>query len=59
MQPDARTWQAYAVVLGSGLSDLAAALLHVDPIPFSHIDGMPASGVAGAPQEPSTPAMSG
>ncbi len=36
-----------AVVLGSGLSDLAAALLHVDPIPFSHIDGMPASGVAG------------
>ena len=36
-----------AVVLGSGLSDLAASLVAVDPIPFSHIEGMPSSGVAG------------
>jgi purine-nucleoside phosphorylase len=36
-----------AVVLGSGLSDLAAALIDGDEIPFSDIEGMPSSGVAG------------
>lgn len=34
------------VVLGSGLSDVASALLPGDPIPFSSI-GLPAAGVAG------------
>jgi purine-nucleoside phosphorylase len=39
-------WRA-AVVLGSGLSEVAASLVGDDPIPYSKIEGMPASGVAG------------
>lgn len=35
------------VVLGSGLSALASALVGGDPIPFSRIEGMPGSAVAG------------
>ena len=36
-----------AVVLGSGLSDLAHSLVGGAPIPYSSIEGMPASTVAG------------
>jgi purine-nucleoside phosphorylase len=36
-----------AVVLGSGLSDLASSLVGGSPIPYSSIEGMPASAVAG------------
>jgi len=36
-----------AVVLGSGLSDLARSLVGTEPIPYSSIEGMPASSVAG------------
>jgi purine-nucleoside phosphorylase len=36
-----------AVVLGSGLSDLAASLVGGTPIPYSEIDGIPASAVEG------------
>lgn len=39
-------WRA-AVVLGSGLGDVAEELLDVAPIPYSDIQGMPASGVTG------------
>lgn len=39
-------WKA-AVVLGSGLSDLAASMIAGDPIPYPEIEGMPSSGVAG------------
>lgn len=39
-------WRA-AVVLGSGLSELAASLVDTDPIPYADIEGMPTSGVAG------------
>ena len=41
-----RDWQV-AVVLGSGLSDLAEDLVGGETIPFDRIEGMPASGVAG------------
>lgn len=36
-----------AVVLGSGLSDLARTLSGAEPIPYSGIEGMPQSAVAG------------
>ena len=36
-----------AVVLGSGLSDVAKGLISADPISYAEIDGMPVSGVAG------------
>ncbi|CAN5726418.1 purine-nucleoside phosphorylase [soil metagenome] len=36
-----------AVVLGSGLSDLARSLSGAEPVPYSHIEGMPQSSVAG------------
>jgi purine-nucleoside phosphorylase len=36
-----------AVVLGSGLSDVARALVASDPIPYGRIEGMPASAVEG------------
>lgn len=36
-----------AVILGSGLSDLAKRLISGEPVPYSDIDGMPVSGVAG------------
>jgi purine-nucleoside phosphorylase len=39
-------WRA-AVVLGSGLSDIAEGLLDVVPIPYADIEGMPVSEVAG------------
>jgi purine-nucleoside phosphorylase len=39
-------WRA-AVVLGSGLSEVAAGLIDGDPISFTDIEGMPGSGVAG------------
>lgn len=39
-------WRA-AVVLGSGLSEVAAGLIDGQPIPFTDIEGMPGSGVAG------------
>ena len=36
-----------AIVLGSGLSDLAQSLVGGDPIPYSSVEGMPVSAVAG------------
>jgi purine-nucleoside phosphorylase len=36
-----------AVVLGSGLSEVAAGLIDSDPISFTDIEGMPGSGVVG------------
>ncbi|MBA2725605.1 MAG: purine-nucleoside phosphorylase [Actinobacteria bacterium] len=36
-----------AVILGSGLSDVAAHLTGAEPIPYSAIDGMPVAGVKG------------
>lgn len=36
-----------AVVLGSGLSEVAESLIGGDPIPFEDIEGMPTSGVVG------------
>jgi purine-nucleoside phosphorylase len=36
-----------AVVLGSGLSDLARSLTGAEPLPYSSIDGVPQSSVAG------------
>lgn len=36
-----------AVILGSGLSDLARALTGAEPVPFSSIEGMPAATVPG------------
>lgn len=36
-----------AIVLGSGLSDLAKSLVGGDPIPYSQIEGMPRSTVVG------------
>jgi purine-nucleoside phosphorylase len=36
-----------AVVLGSGLSDVARSLVSVEPISYKKIDGMPAATVAG------------
>lgn len=36
-----------AVVLGSGLSDVARQLITSEPIPYSDIEGMPTSGVRG------------
>lgn len=36
-----------AVVLGSGLSDLAAELIDARPIPYSEIEGMPSTTVIG------------
>jgi purine-nucleoside phosphorylase len=36
-----------AVVLGSGLGELAGTLTGAEPVPFSSIEGMPASTVAG------------
>lgn len=36
-----------ALILGSGLSDLAGQLIEEDPIPYPRIEGMPASTVAG------------
>jgi purine-nucleoside phosphorylase len=41
-----RAWRV-AVVLGSGLSDIARALAPSDPIPYGRIEGMPASVVEG------------
>ncbi len=35
------------MILGSGLSDVAAALVEATPIPYSQIEGMPTSGVVG------------
>jgi len=40
------TWRV-AVVLGSGLSDLGRSLTQAQPIPYSAIEGMPSSGIAG------------
>jgi purine-nucleoside phosphorylase len=40
------SWRV-AVVLGSGLSELGRSLTGASPIPYSAIDGMPASGIAG------------
>ena len=37
----------FAVVLGSGLSDVAASLLPADPIPYDQIEGMPRPTVEG------------
>jgi purine-nucleoside phosphorylase len=36
-----------AVVLGSGLSDLGRSLTGAQPIPYSAIEGMPTTGIAG------------
>jgi purine-nucleoside phosphorylase len=36
-----------AVVLGSGLSDLAGSLVGGEPVPYSNIEGMPVSSVEG------------
>jgi purine-nucleoside phosphorylase len=41
-----RAWRV-AVVLGSGLSDIARALAPSDPIPYGRIEGMPVSAVEG------------
>jgi len=42
----ASTWRV-AVVLGSGLSDLGRSLTQASPVPYSDIEGMPTSGIAG------------
>jgi purine-nucleoside phosphorylase len=36
-----------AVVLGSGLSELGSSLIQAQPVPYSAIEGMPTSGIAG------------
>jgi purine-nucleoside phosphorylase len=41
-----RSWRV-AVVLGSGLSDIARSLAPSDPLPYGRIEGMPASAVEG------------